>query len=88
MWGVGIDSTEKSLLPLSSCQIRQINQVNVTVTFFVLIKGPVKIIIFLKTMYEQKLFTWWYIGVIKEGVLTEVGPVIRAKTVCLFHNTV
>ncbi len=32
-------------------------------------------------MYD---FIWWYIGVIREGVLTEVEPVIRTKAVYMY----
>ncbi len=38
-----------------------------------------KIIIFLETMYD---FIWWYMGIIKEGVLTEAGSIIRTLTLC------
>ncbi len=32
-------------------------------------------------MYGKIDFIWWYIGVIKEGVLTEAGSIIRMFTV-------
>ncbi len=36
---------------------------------------------FLETMYKKIDFIWWYIGVIKEGVLTEADAIIRKCTV-------
>ncbi len=54
----------------------------VLATVFVLITGPVKNNYLSRNNYTKKFdFIWWYIGVIKEGVLTEAGPVIRTKTV-------